>query len=83
MVDALKREILERQGYKIVGEHSGVKVCHWAKSKLTTQVRLPSPGYTYSAEVSGDLKDVTILLSLYDAGGSLMASYSGAHDLSG
>ncbi|MBI1968554.1 hypothetical protein HYS49_01455 [Candidatus Woesearchaeota archaeon] len=54
-----------------------------AKSKLTTQVRLPSPGYTYSSDVSGDLKDVTILLSLYDAGGSLMASYSGAHDLSG
>lgn len=54
-----------------------------AKSKLTTQVRLPSPGYTYSPDVSGDLKDVTILLSLYDASGSLMASYSGAHDLSG
>src|SRR5881396_1279066 len=36
MVDAIKREILERQGYKIVGEHSGVKICHWAKSKLTT-----------------------------------------------
>src|SRR5437867_11678772 len=38
MVDATKREILERQGYKIVGEHSGVKICHWAKSKLTTGV---------------------------------------------
>lgn len=38
MVDAVKREILERQGYKIVGEHSGVKICHWAKSKLTTGV---------------------------------------------
>ncbi len=36
MVDAVKREILERQGYKIVGEHSGVKICHWAKHKLTT-----------------------------------------------
>lgn len=54
-----------------------------AKSKLTTQLRLPSPGYTYSSEVSGDLHDVTILLSLYDASGALMASYSGAHDLSG
>ena len=54
-----------------------------AKSKLTTQVRLPSPGYTYSPDVSGDLHDVTILLSMYDAGGALMASYSGAHDLSG
>ena len=38
MVDAVKREVLERQGYRIVGEHSGVKVCHWAKSKLTTGV---------------------------------------------
>ena len=34
MVEAAKREILERQGYRIVGEHSGVKVCHWAKNKL-------------------------------------------------
>ncbi len=34
MVDPVKREILERQGYKIVGEHSGVKVCHWTKNKL-------------------------------------------------
>jgi len=35
-VDAEKREVLERQGYRIVGEHSGVKVCHWTKHKLTT-----------------------------------------------
>jgi len=34
-VDPEKRAILERQGYRIVGEHSGVKVCHWTKSKLT------------------------------------------------
>ena len=34
-MDPQRREVLERQGYRIVGEHSGVKVCHWTKSKLT------------------------------------------------
>jgi tRNA wybutosine-synthesizing protein 1 len=33
MNDDLKR-LLERQHYKIVGEHSGVKVCHWMRQKL-------------------------------------------------
>ncbi len=28
------RKILEKQHYKIVGEHSGVKTCHWLKEKL-------------------------------------------------
>jgi len=37
-VDAEKREVLERQGYRVIGEHSGVKVCHWTKHKLTTGV---------------------------------------------
>jgi len=37
-MDAEKREVLERQGYKIVGEHSGVKVCHWTKASLTKGV---------------------------------------------
>ena len=34
-MDGERREVLERQGYRIVGNHSGVKVCHWTKSKLT------------------------------------------------
>jgi len=29
-----KRELLERQGYRIVGEHSAVKLCHWLKSEI-------------------------------------------------
>jgi tRNA wybutosine-synthesizing protein 1 len=33
MDDNLKR-LLERQHYKIVGNHSGVKVCHWMRQKL-------------------------------------------------
>ena len=37
-MDPAKREVLERQGYKVVGEHSGVKVCHWTKSSLTKGV---------------------------------------------
>jgi tRNA wybutosine-synthesizing protein 1 len=28
------RKILEKQHYKIVGAHSGVKTCHWLKEKL-------------------------------------------------
>src|SRR3989440_4442554 len=34
-VDVQKQEVLERQGYRIVGEHSGVKLCHWTKASLT------------------------------------------------
>jgi len=37
-VDSEKREVLERQGYRIVGEHSGVKLCHWTKASLTKGV---------------------------------------------
>ncbi len=37
-MDPERREVLERQGYKVVGEHSGVKVCHWTKSTLTNGV---------------------------------------------
>ena len=28
------REILERQGYRVVGDHSGVKLCHWLGEKM-------------------------------------------------
>ena len=28
--------MLERQQYHVVGEHSGVKLCHWLKEKLTS-----------------------------------------------
>src|SRR5881396_3412437 len=37
-MDAEKQEVLERQGYRIVGEHSGVKLCHWTKASLTKGV---------------------------------------------
>lgn len=37
-MDPEKKEVLERQGYQIVGSHSGVKVCHWTKSALTRGV---------------------------------------------
>lgn len=30
------RRMLERQQYYTVGEHSGVKLCHWLKEKLTS-----------------------------------------------
>ncbi|MCD6461215.1 MAG: 4-demethylwyosine synthase TYW1, partial [Thermoplasmata archaeon] len=30
------REMLERQHYRVVGSHGGVKLCHWLKKKLTT-----------------------------------------------
>jgi tRNA wybutosine-synthesizing protein 1 len=28
------KELLEKQGHRIVGEHSAVKVCHWTKERL-------------------------------------------------
>ena len=28
------REVLERQGYRIVGRHSAVKLCHWTRERL-------------------------------------------------
>src|SRR6266540_3342432 len=34
-MDPEKKDVLERQGYRIVGEHSGVKLCHWTKASLT------------------------------------------------
>jgi tRNA wybutosine-synthesizing protein 1 len=37
-MDEERREVLERQGYRIVGEHSGVKLCHWTKASLTKGV---------------------------------------------
>jgi tRNA wybutosine-synthesizing protein 1 len=33
-VDTDTRRLFERQGYKIVGAHSGVKLCHWLRQKL-------------------------------------------------
>lgn len=37
-MDAERQEVLERQGYRIVGGHSGVKLCHWTKASLTKGV---------------------------------------------
>lgn len=34
MVTPLVRASLSKQGYKIIGSHSGVKMCRWTKSML-------------------------------------------------
>lgn len=34
MVTSVIRTSLEKQGYKIIGSHSGVKICRWTKSQL-------------------------------------------------
>ncbi|KAI4366374.1 hypothetical protein MLD38_022260 [Melastoma candidum] len=34
MVTPVIRTSLEKQGYKIIGSHSGVKICRWTKSRL-------------------------------------------------
>ena len=34
MVTPLLREALTKQGYKIIGTHSGVKICRWTKAML-------------------------------------------------
>ena len=33
-MEKARKELLERQGYRIVGEHSAVKLCHWLKSEI-------------------------------------------------
>ncbi len=33
-MDADAKRLFERQGYKIVGSHSAVKLCHWLRQKL-------------------------------------------------
>ncbi len=33
-MDSNTRRLFERQGYKIVGAHSAVKLCHWMRQKL-------------------------------------------------
>lgn len=33
-MDAALKELLEKQGYRLVGRHSAVKVCHWLKESL-------------------------------------------------
>lgn len=37
-MDRERQEVLQRQGYRIVGNHSGVKLCHWTKASLTKGV---------------------------------------------
>lgn len=37
-MDHARRQVIERQGYRVVGEHSGVKLCLWLRNKLTKGV---------------------------------------------
>ncbi|MFQ5986189.1 MAG: 4-demethylwyosine synthase TYW1, partial [Thermoplasmata archaeon] len=34
MLEPQTAELLEKQGYKLIGSHSGVKLCHWTKQSL-------------------------------------------------
>ncbi|MFQ5552673.1 MAG: radical SAM protein, partial [Thermoplasmata archaeon] len=34
MLESETAELLEKQGYRLVGSHSGVKLCHWTKQSL-------------------------------------------------
>ncbi len=34
MLDLQTEDLLKRQGYRLVGSHSGVKLCHWTKQSL-------------------------------------------------
>jgi len=31
MITPMLRKALEKQGYKLIGSHSGVKLCRWTK----------------------------------------------------
>ena len=33
-MDENKKKDLEKQGYRIVGNHSAIKVCHWTKRAI-------------------------------------------------
>jgi tRNA wybutosine-synthesizing protein 1 len=33
-MDPKKKRVLEKQHYRMVGDHSGVKICHWMRQKL-------------------------------------------------
>ena len=39
MVTPLIRKSLEKQGYKLIGSHSGVKLCRWTKVKIPTSIK--------------------------------------------
>ena len=34
MVSRIKKKDLKKQGYKIIGNHSGIKVCSWTRKSL-------------------------------------------------
>jgi tRNA wybutosine-synthesizing protein 1 len=34
MITPMLRESLEKQGYRLIGSHSGVKLCRWTKVGL-------------------------------------------------
>ncbi|MEM3851587.1 MAG: 4-demethylwyosine synthase TYW1 [Methanomassiliicoccales archaeon] len=33
-MDLHRKEVLEKQHYSVIGEHSAVKICHWTKEKI-------------------------------------------------
>jgi len=35
MITPLLRQSLEKQGYRLIGSHSGVKLCRWTKVSVT------------------------------------------------
>eukprot|EP01054_Gregarina_sp_Poly1_P002221 Gregarina_sp_Poly_1__2220@NODE_1593_length_3762_cov_126_889310_g1049_i0_p1_GENE_NODE_1593_length_3762_cov_126_889310_g1049_i0NODE_1593_length_3762_cov_126_889310_g1049_i0_p1_ORF_typecomplete_len642_score64_72Wyosine_form/PF08608_12/2_7e20Radical_SAM/PF04055_21/1_9e17Flavodoxin_1/PF00258_25/6_5e13Fer4_14/PF13394_6/0_00057Fer4_12/PF13353_6/1_7e04Fer4_12/PF13353_6/3_4e02Fer4_12/PF13353_6/0_0012DUF2605/PF10792_9/90DUF2605/PF10792_9/14DUF2605/PF10792_9/4_1e03_NODE_1593_length_3762_cov_126_889310_g104 len=37
MINSTQRKILERQGYKLIGTHSAIKLCRWTKHQLRGQ----------------------------------------------
>ena len=50
MVTPLIRKSLEKQGYKLIGSHSGVKLCRWTKVDRSLAVEnLSFPVFVYSS----------------------------------
>jgi len=47
MIDKETREILQKQHYKVVGNHSAVKVCHWLRKSIRDE------GYCYKEKFYG------------------------------
>ena len=38
MITALLRRSLEKQGYRLIGTHSGVKLCRWTKVSVLSVI---------------------------------------------
>ena len=61
MVTAALRKSLTKQGYKIIGSHSGVKICRWTKAMMRGKQTLKK-SLSLSRANSLELKQTSIMM---------------------